>query len=87
MSMTVHNPKGGCTCSRCLAADEKLEELYPKRRVPRFVLAQMSEKRTRQESFDMTQGIMTIQCPKCKHNVKVKIGPKITCTACGAIIQ
>lgn len=76
-----------CHCQTCCRARAKEEELYPKPRMPRHLLADWKAKKEREELAESySTGRMTIRCPNCKHDVKVKISPRITCPACGHTI-
>ena len=82
----MSNCKRDCRCVICSKTDEKLNSLRPKRHLPQHVLEQIRAKSFKREQEDLAQGIMLVECPRCHHSVRIKVGPMFSCTACGSVV-
>jgi Zn finger protein HypA/HybF involved in hydrogenase expression len=79
MRLYMADHKAYCDCLKCIQA----KSLKPKRVLPSWVRAQYEEKHAQEEEFMLKQGKFLFTCPSCKHKTYVKIGPVVTCGACG----
>jgi rubrerythrin len=85
--MSFSQCMSNCQCDRCRAANKVLNKGKVKRFLPQSVRIEIEEKRAQQESLDLFNGRMSMQCPKCSHYSKFKIGPIMSCPRCGHKIQ